>query len=457
MGSDDGAKSRDGRGASLGTLLFLVCFVAPMLLLEQYLVRRRGLTLERLKDEARAVRAHPREAFADALTIVEGGARDLAQNALDRERSLQTHIEAMLRRERPPEAFEPADVVAPPRPFVAPLAAKPLRERLLDLALLAPRDALAALDADPLGVEQVTNASAWRCPAERLLTKEITPSREAPRRMREKADGAFLWFDHLSKAGGTSFCKFARKNVGFPQTPRYYCMPSDGADVPGTDGRVGRWTSAKLKEYLQRTRHRVVASEWDPFPASMLDSFKDDAVLVSIMRDPLDRLVSAHKFWGVLNNPAKNAPDPMKWLRSMDRRARARTMAQAPRDFLSQVARNNFATWKFSYTREGRFHDCKGDAQCGRDALQAAMATLSRFHILAPTTWQAAAGPLYAKLGWAKLGEEHVVNIGKVQDSSSRAALSAADYAALREANVLDEVLWHWARRAFLEGLHCSP
>ena len=53
MGSDDGAKGREGKGAaSLGTLLFLVCFVAPMLLVEQYLVRRRGLTLAKLKGEA---------------------------------------------------------------------------------------------------------------------------------------------------------------------------------------------------------------------------------------------------------------------------------------------------------------------------------------------------------------------------------------------------------------------
>ena len=45
----------------------------------------------------------------------------------------------------------------------------------------------------------------------------------------------------------------------------------------------------------------------------------------------------------------------------------------------------------------------------------------------------------------------------QVQDSSSRKALPDADYAALREANVLDEILWHWARRAFLESLHCAP
>ena len=63
----------------------------------------------------------------------------------------------------------------------------------------------------------------------------------------------------------------------------------------------------------------------------------------------------------------------------------------------------------------------------------------------------------YANLGWTKLDEVHVVNIGKVQDSSSRKALAPEDYAHLREANVLDEILWHWTRRAFLERLHCPP
>ena len=101
MGSDDGAKGREGKGAaSLGTLLFLVCFVAPMLLVEQYLVRRRGLTLAKLKGEVQAVRAHPGQAIGDAVRIVEGEARD----AIERGRNLERHIEAMLHRQRPPEA-----------------------------------------------------------------------------------------------------------------------------------------------------------------------------------------------------------------------------------------------------------------------------------------------------------------------------------------------------------------
>ena len=50
-------------------------FAGAAMLLEQYLVKRRGLTLAKLKDEAQAVRAHPRESFQDALNIVEAGAR----------------------------------------------------------------------------------------------------------------------------------------------------------------------------------------------------------------------------------------------------------------------------------------------------------------------------------------------------------------------------------------------
>ena len=46
-------------------------FAGAAMLLEQYLVKR----LAKLKDEAQAVRAHPRESFQDALNIVEGGAR----------------------------------------------------------------------------------------------------------------------------------------------------------------------------------------------------------------------------------------------------------------------------------------------------------------------------------------------------------------------------------------------
>lgn len=426
MGSDDGAK---GKGRPwLGAAFFLVFFVGPMLILESVLATRRRdvVAAARIAQEARAVAA---VAPAEAA------------------RSLDAAPAA-------PAAVPHEAPLAPPPDFEADAS---LLDALLDLALLDPAAAVAALARDPLGVANVSDPGAWRCPRSRVLTRDPlrNPSAAAAAALRDRRPGAFVWFDHLSKAGGTSFCEFARRNLGVKRTPSYYCMPSDGAAI---DGRVGRWPSDKLDAYLDRTRHQVVANEWDPFPAGPLDArFRDVAVLATIVRDPLDRLVSTYKFWGILNNPAKVKPDLVPWLERHDASARRTPLRNAGGDFLSQVGRNNFAVWKFAAHASPRFDDCGGDRRCGRDALAAAIGALERFHVAAPTNWQAAAGPLYAELGFARLDEVHIVNMGKVQHSSSRAALSPADFDDLAGKNALDLALWHWARRAFLERLHCPP
>ena len=179
---------------------------------------------------------------------------------------------------------------------------------------------------------------------------------------------------------------------------------------------------------------------------------------MTVVRDPLDRLVSTFKFWGITNNAAKVKPELVPWLDRHDAAARASPMRNdRSNNFLSQVGRNNFATWKFASHGDPRFDDCKRDTRCKTDALRAALETLERFHAVVPLTWSAHAGPLYASFGWTELEEVHIVNIGKVQQSSSKHDLAPDDYKRLREANVLDVVLWHWARRAFLERLHCPP
>ena len=330
-----------------------------------------------------------------------------------------------------------------------------LRRDLEAIAGLPPGEALRALDLDPLGVDGVKNASVWRCPEERLLPREdCGPSLEAERRLRSKQRGAVLWFEHLSKAGGTSFCKFARQNVGMARTPSYYCMPSDGAKIPGTDGRVGRWQKTQIEAYLQRTGHLVLANEWDSFPAN--EVAENLTVLAAVVRDPLDRLVSAYKFWGVTHNPSKTKPEVTKWLDMKDRQARLRPHRKFPDDFLSQVARNNFAVWKFaSHTDPTRFDDCQDDSECHRDALSAALDNLEKFHVPVPMTWQSSAGPLYDRLGWSKLTEIHIVPSGTTHNSAAKSDLDTVVFSRLREANLLDLLLFAWVRRAFLERLHC--
>ena len=45
-------------------------------------------------------------------------------------------------------------------------------------------------------------------------------------------EDSFLFYQHLRKAGGTSFCDFARSNMPRKFTPGYYCMPDNKGIVP---------------------------------------------------------------------------------------------------------------------------------------------------------------------------------------------------------------------------------
>lgn len=336
------------------------------------------------------------------------------------------------------------DIVVPMPP-----RRRSLKARLIEIAALPAAEALKALDADPLGVNAVTNASDWTCPSERLVTRE--PSVAAERKLRSLE--GFLWFEHLSKAGGTSFCTFARKNVSPRRTPSYYCMPSDGARIAGTDGRVGRWTADQIRDYVARTHHVVLANEWDAFPG--MDEFRDDAVLATVVRDPVDRLVSAYNFWGKTHNPNPNPPPCARWLETRDRNARKRPHALFPDDFLSQVGRDNFATWKFGSSLDpARLHDCGTNRTCDLEALNIALDRLERFHIAPPMLWQAHAAPLYHRLGWTDTQEVHKVPSGTIHNSGAKRDLGD-NYERFRERNVFDFVLWAFVRRAFLERVHC--
>ena len=75
-------------------------------------------------------------------------------------------------------------------------------------------------------------------------------------------DEVVIWYEHLSKAGGTTFCGLVNSNMLNWQVPRYHCMPKRDDRV---DGRVGTWTNEYLVEYLRDERYNMVASEWDSF------------------------------------------------------------------------------------------------------------------------------------------------------------------------------------------------
>lgn len=78
--------------------------------------------------------------------------------------------------------------------------------------------------------------------------------------------------------------------------------------------QVGQWPNAKLAAYFATDHKRLVSNEWEPFPlerlawASSSASSPLELVLVTTVREPLNRLLSAYRFWGVLHNPSATKP-----------------------------------------------------------------------------------------------------------------------------------------------------
>ena len=152
----------------------------------------------------------------------------------------------------------------------------------------------------------------------------------------DSSNEAILWYEHLSKAGGTSFCELVKLNMPKEKVPRYHCMPSKGKLM---DGRVGSWSNKELMEYVSEGPHRIVSSEWEPFSLEKLklagrkiryDTATDDdlsqgqqqlpfephVLFLTTLRDPSDRLLSAYTFFGITATKNQNAPPFPEWIKN---------------------------------------------------------------------------------------------------------------------------------------------
>lgn len=279
-----------------------------------------------------------------------------------------------------------------------------------------------------------------------------------------------VWYEHLSKAGGTSFCKLARTNMPRKEVPSYYCMPSE----PGMpDARVGQWTNAKLETYFAEKAHRLVSNEWEAFPrerlqlqpTSEVDANTRDLhlVFVSNIREPLNRLLSAYNFWGVLHNPSSVKPTFDKWVKNMENRAARderspRGMGKGPgtgQDFIAQVGRPNFACWKFS---SGKMPiDLDADQPESLRRLSEAVQTAARFDLVVPMELLSDhTEPLAELLGWTDFSQTHVVPSGKVVNNDAKDKLSPENYDLLWNQNRYDMLLYTWLKAVFLIRVNCG-
>ena len=313
-----------------------------------------------------------------------------------------------------------------------------------------------------------------------------------------------LWYEHVSKAGGTAFCALAGSNMEMWQVPRYHCMPGKGDSM--MDGHVGRWTNDELGRHLAEHRHAIVSSEWEPFRLSRLGlsgrglGLDDDGgrasrisnggprlLFLTTLRDPCDRLLSAYTFFEVTRkHNARNYDPPsfLEWMAGNVKRAAKYERGTGKRyGLLGWTTSHNHVTWRFSGGMlppppSPNVPPGGDDAASGWTIpFEVAIRALCQFDSILPMDVMTKDGlgkvALGRLLGWtnfearvdrpgvdnntdadAKIG--HVVSTGRIQNSRARSYFSKVEYRRLWEDNRLDHILYLWCRAVFLARLHCD-
>jgi len=305
-------------------------------------------------------------------------------------------------------------------------------------------------------------------------------------------DEVVIWYEHLSKAGGTTFCGLVNSNMLHWQVPRYHCMPKRDDRV---DGRVGTWTNEYLVEYLREERYNMVASEWDSFnlsklqlsrrqldgsiPKENLEPIGPSLLFLTTLRDPCDRLLSAYTFFAVTTTEGKreannkSPPTFRKWINTNMGRAASYVVddIESRKGLRSNTARANHIVWRFSggaLTNEVPLKQSDWKA-----SFETAIKVLSQQDLILPMDLMSddlGKKALQDLLGWNKFEvggrmrrkstedakNGHVVTMGGIKNSDARNHFSKEEFQKLWEENWLDNILYLWSRAVFLARLHCN-
>lgn len=387
---------------------------------------------------------------------------------LDRDRA---QIQQLARRQR--------DLLKDSRFQIQPALTESVVQFLLNLARMPTSQLQRALNASEDDMFHLRSLEQGMCP---FLANNIEwlPSKTDPIpaklfRSRHDTDSsdatAVIWYEHLSKAGGTSFCKLAQNNMPSNEVPRYYCMPSEGKRA---DARVGLWSNDKLAQHIAKSSHRIVSNEWNPFDPSKLEFQQTSSprlVFVTTIRDPLNRLLSAYRFWGIRPNQGKRkVPTFANWL--WKKHGQAQRASVPDMGIANHVGRYNFAVWKFSngtmpLVAPSQQQTNKDEPPPGlllyndetpwHEPFELAIRTLCRFDLVIPMeSMNEHPEPLQNVLGWKNLEETHVVSLGAIANTDAHSVLPKKHHDVLWDANRFDMILYHWAKAVYLARIHCS-
>lgn len=355
------------------------------------------------------------------------------------------------------------------------------RKIAVDLAMLSPDETLKQLETkDPFGtrtferelleseslkgatLEYAEVKQVFGCPTDRITLpdqRDHTKS-EAFRQGRD----AFLFFQHLRKAGGTNFCSLAKINLPKRAVPPYYCMPDmewtrpDGKKIGA--GYLHHWNNEEIVTRIKNEGYRIAGNEWDSFRKNHLEL---PATFVTSFRRPLDRALSQFRFECIEDRGCTIKDVGVWWKKRKDL--------------------YNVYAWTFSdvsqsgivplYTSKSKV-DAEKRGQMVGDALD----TIAKFHLVLSMEWLAYAGSqIRSVLGFqdtsslTKRVRPHIAQArrddGQEVNKLGAAGIAKASwdpkeyltpeqYKDMSEHLALDEILTDAAHRMFLERMVCN-
>lgn len=290
-----------------------------------------------------------------------------------------------------------------------------LLKSLFDLGRKDPAALIVELThGDPLHVN-IVDPHEFKCPDDKnsLLDYPSLINEHSLQAFRDGADGSFIFYQHLRKAGGTGFCDLAQRNLVHGQVPSYYCMPDNRGSLA-----LPPWGDPKyLGDFMQTKGFRMAANEWDVFHTDQADI--PNVVLATTMRHPIDRWYSQYRFEHLEHRDGTDGKAPRQTLRQFYDESKGWTMG------------SNYYIKTFTGDPDPRPPRNKGDFYWTYHKYQRKPLTwgqfsmslhnLRRFHVLLVTEWLDSSPPLLRQsLGWTSPPKQvlpHEVQVATADDN----------------------------------------
>lgn len=351
----------------------------------------------------------------------------------------------------PPDPHDAAPAVSATPPPMAVVEA---------LFLLGQANASALLErletSDPLGIKSRPQDFTCPPPEQRLDYPSLVNDSNAAA-FRAKQPGSFIFYQHLRKAGGTSFCELCKSNLPRRQVPPYYCMPDQKGSLA-----TPPWSDAVfLVKAMAAKDFKVAANEWDAY----YDKHKNipGAVLATTFRHPIDRWYSQYRFEHLEHRDGSKKGDPLQTFYEYYRHMQGWTMD-----------RNYYTTTFWGVADKAVPRNAKGDFYWTYHKFKnipidwaffsKSLDNVRAFHLLLVTEYLSEAGPMIERtLGWGVPPKQvlpHEVQAPRDEKRKknipTRVLVKEQYYLEIAAENVIDILMYDVVRRIWLERHACE-